>query len=337
MFYYGIMHTMNKCFKCKNDIPHGINIDEKYINFQNRKYCLDCKPFNYSLKEIYGQCQYCHKELIKNKNTGKKYCSLICSHLYKKDQYFNNWKNNLNAFNSHDYKLPDYIRKYILQKYENKCSECGWNKINPKNNKSPLEIDHIDGDSSNNLEENLRVLCPNCHALTPTFRNLNKGNGREYRRKGYIEISKTKEKSYCDCGEIKNNKSIKCGTCYKSQISEHIPSKEILEKQIWEIPSSEVAKIYGVSGKAIEKWCKKLGIEKPGREYWSKKKSRETILDENEIRELIWKIPIYKIAEHFKVTIGIVNKTCKMYNIEKPPAQYWQKLKSSESIGFRFT
>jgi hypothetical protein len=39
----------------------------------------------------------------------------------------------------------------------------------------PLELDHIDGDRTNNLLENLRVLCPNCHALTPTYRGRNIG------------------------------------------------------------------------------------------------------------------------------------------------------------------
>lgn len=39
----------------------------------------------------------------------------------------------------------------------------------------PLELDHIDGDRTNNLFENLRLLCPNCHAQTPTYRGRNIG------------------------------------------------------------------------------------------------------------------------------------------------------------------
>ena len=42
-----------------------------------------------------------------------------------------------------------------------------------------LERDHIDGDSANNTESNLRLLCPNCHAQTPTFCGRNRGRGRK--------------------------------------------------------------------------------------------------------------------------------------------------------------
>lgn len=52
---------------------------------------------------------------------------------------------------------------------ENKCCECSntgeWN-----GKPMTLELDHINGDSNDNSLENLRILCPNCHSQTPTFR-----------------------------------------------------------------------------------------------------------------------------------------------------------------------
>jgi predicted HNH restriction endonuclease len=78
--------------------------------------------------------------------------------------------------------LRPFIRNYLLKLSDCKCSECGWDKINTKNNKSPLEVHHKDGDYKNNKIENLQVLCPNCHSLTDSHKNLNKGNGREGRR-----------------------------------------------------------------------------------------------------------------------------------------------------------
>lgn len=48
------------------------------------------------------------------------------------------------------------------------------------------------------------------------------------------------------------------------------PDKETLEKEVWSVPTVQLAKKYEVSGKAIEKWCKSYGISKPPRGYWAK-------------------------------------------------------------------
>lgn len=46
----------------------------------------------------------------------------------------------------------------------------------------PLELDHIDGNSDNNEKENLRLICPNCHAQTPTYRGRNRGKRQGTKR-----------------------------------------------------------------------------------------------------------------------------------------------------------
>lgn len=50
-----------------------------------------------------------------------------------------------------------------------KCEECHITEWNGK--PISLEMDHINGDNTDNRIENLRILCPNCHSQTPTFRN----------------------------------------------------------------------------------------------------------------------------------------------------------------------
>lgn len=71
-----------------------------------------------------------------------------------------------------------WIRDYMLAKCQFKCTKCNWGEINRHTNKVPLELEHIDGDYLNNKEENLTILCPNCHSLTPTYKGANKIKGR---------------------------------------------------------------------------------------------------------------------------------------------------------------
>ena len=89
--------------------------------------------------------------------------------------------------------VSKHIRRYLLEKFGNKCSKCGWSKEHPITNAVPLEVDHIDGNAENNVEENFQLLCPNCHALTPFYRNLNRCRGRKWRMDKYMK-SKTQIK-----------------------------------------------------------------------------------------------------------------------------------------------
>jgi hypothetical protein len=51
----------------------------------------------------------------------------------------------------------------------------------------PLVLDHIDGDSTNNSWDNLRLVCGNCDMLLPTYKGRNKGSGRYARAQRYQE------------------------------------------------------------------------------------------------------------------------------------------------------
>lgn len=60
-----------------------------------------------------------------------------------------------------------------------------------------------------------------------------------------------------------------CGGLLRNQSRR--PSREVLRELVWRIPSTNVAKLYAVSGSAIKKWCRAYGIQKPPRGYWAKK------------------------------------------------------------------
>ncbi|MCH7604572.1 HNH endonuclease [Patescibacteria group bacterium] len=60
-----------------------------------------------------------------------------------------------------------------------KCEECGWAEKS-QDGYLPLELDHINGDSTDNRLKNLRILCPNCHSLKPTHRGRNSKRRKQF-------------------------------------------------------------------------------------------------------------------------------------------------------------
>lgn len=132
-------------------------------------------------------CLECGLQRAKYTN---KYCSNQCQSNHRYSTYIETWKHGghtgtrgIRAKN-----LSQHIIRYIMDKYDRRCARCDWNELNPITGKVTLEIDHIDGNSENNNENNLILLCPNCHSLTPNYKNLNKGNGRAWRREKYVKI-----------------------------------------------------------------------------------------------------------------------------------------------------
>lgn len=81
-----------------------------------------------------------------------------------------------------DAKQDKSRRAYLLRTRPHQCQYPGCGITEWLGAPTPLEMDHVDGDSDNNTEENLRLVCPNCHALTPTHKGKNRGNGRTRQR-----------------------------------------------------------------------------------------------------------------------------------------------------------
>jgi hypothetical protein len=149
------------------------------------------------------------------------------------------------------------IKRKLLDEglLEDVCALCG---LLPEWNGSLLclQLDHVNGDNTDNRLENLRLLCPNCHTQTDTHSGKHKPN-----------------KCY-GCGKKISRGAKTCIQC--SNASKTRPRKfEIdattLARLVWEKPTSEIARELGVSDQAVAKRCKALGIKKPPRGYWAKK------------------------------------------------------------------
>lgn len=115
-------------------------------------------------------CSYCGKENTRGQNTFGKYCNNKCQALHRRPAL-------------EDMRSPKSIRKLILEERQHMCEMCGNSEWLGK--PITLEVDHVDGNSSNNTRANLRLLCPNCHSTTDTYKSRNKGKGRAYRMERY--------------------------------------------------------------------------------------------------------------------------------------------------------
>lgn len=147
------------------------------IRYWMKKYGLQSKFKSFSEKNNNPKpkCLVCENEINKN---SKKYCSLDCQQIFQYNQRLENWISGKSTPSART-----FFKKYLTETHGYKCSCCGISEWNKK--PIVLEIDHIDGNPENNEPDNLRLICPNCHSQTETYKGKNAGNGRHYRRIRY--------------------------------------------------------------------------------------------------------------------------------------------------------
>jgi hypothetical protein len=161
---------MNKCIKCQKLT-------------ENPKFCSKSCSISYSninrVKSRRRFCIICNNKLKKN---AKNCCSYECYQKYR-------WQKAKNKIEQTGYFYPNTkfntcapnLKKYLKEKYGNKCSICGLNKWQDK----PISLisDHINGIANDWSINNLRLVCPNCDSQLPTFKSKNKNGVRKYRNK----------------------------------------------------------------------------------------------------------------------------------------------------------
>lgn len=180
------------------------------------------------------------------------------------------------------------LRKRLLKekRKEFKCEKClntTWNGI-----PIPLELEHVNGVNVDNRIENLKLLCPNCHAQTPCYRGRNKlsslNERRELNRVKFGETCKMaipsqadgeihqacvetrrrepKVAKVCECGKEISYKSVQCRECDYLDRKTSRPSHNQLVQDFLELKSFlQVGKKYGVSDNSVRKWVKLYQID----------------------------------------------------------------------------
>jgi len=133
----------------------------------------------YTVYKTYN-CIVCNKECRLTYSKNNIFCSNPCHQKKRRQDLIDSWlsggEKSIWKFN-----IPAWAKEYLIEARGHKCEMC--NCETHRGEPIPLEVDHINGDHTNNDLTNLRIICPNCHSQTDTYKNRNKGNGRMSRRK----------------------------------------------------------------------------------------------------------------------------------------------------------
>lgn len=148
--------TKNKHFCSKN-------CSAVYNNKNNNRW----KDVETKKKTLQRVCHACHESYY---GYNEKFCSNECRTLYREQLI-------LSGDGGHA-----GVRSYLVARYDY-CFECKLNEWRGK--PITLELEHIDGNCKNNALENCKLLCPNCHSQTDTFKGKNRGNSSRKRHQYY--------------------------------------------------------------------------------------------------------------------------------------------------------
>lgn len=196
-----------RCLFCGEFIPLGNN---NFNEYKERKFCNNSCATSYHNKNVnryknkpkndkkhkentkpsnrpkeekkekqVRECNLCGKHISRESKSG--YC-YTCKRKIEDENKIKKWQETGDTGCSVGATIRNCIRKYIYQKQDGKCAICGmqdtWN-----NKELHFILDHIDGDASNNWENNLRLICPNCDSQLDTYKSRNKNSARTHRKK----------------------------------------------------------------------------------------------------------------------------------------------------------
>ena len=154
-------------------IAKAAGVSKSTIRHWLKKHSLKSKGILYNLKARHPRppCKGCEQPVKEKANS---YCSVACMLRLKRRLQVEADPNSVGQ---------PRLKNYLLDTRGHCCEVCGITEW--RGQPAPLELDHCDGNPLNNQLDNVRLICPNCHAQTATYKGKNMGSGRYYRRTRY--------------------------------------------------------------------------------------------------------------------------------------------------------
>lgn len=167
------LEPLIEAHKSINKIARAAGVSNTTIRYWLKQYGLKSKgqPRGIKPRKQRPPCRNCGNPVRYMHNI---YCSMPCQFQFKRKRKVEKNIDNIGR---------RALKSYLLDTRGHRCEVCGITEWMGR--PAPLELDHRDGNPLNNQLDNVRLICPNCHAQTATYKGKNMGSGRYSRRERY--------------------------------------------------------------------------------------------------------------------------------------------------------
>ena len=230
-------------------------------------------------------------------------------------------------------------REYLAAAFGGKCTICGYDRclaaldyhhVEPKDKQ--LSTAMRNGYAWKRIVQEARkctILCCRCHReLHAGVIELPKVCAQFH--EDYIDLPVLRQREFDECPVCGAEKYIKQKHCSRecSRISQQKfeIDRDVLSRLINEKPYEEIGQIYNVSGNAVKKRCRLLGIPlQKRRGYWSRKRKKVLDVTKEQLSDLLRDHSVTAIAKIFHTTTEVVKRHINHFQLEVPPINWHRR------------
>lgn len=158
---------------CANPKCNKLTVNKKFCDRSCAAQVTNAVPRKRGPQRVSNSCTSCNKRTV-----GYLDQTSLCKSCYI-SLWIEEWKQGSRSASTKSGETASWVRPTLKSMHGDCCHECGFAGLHPILGVVPLQLEHKDGDSSNNFISNLTLLCGTCHTMTPYWGALNTKHGRE--------------------------------------------------------------------------------------------------------------------------------------------------------------